>query len=263
MIIPAFLHRTKDMKPISVQLYALRADSEKDFDSVLQNIADIGYSGVEPFSLFGKKPEAFKRQVEDLGMKVSSSHHPWANRSHISEVVETIQALGLNRAAAGFGPDDVKDSEALKKTIDTVNQLTEELGKHDISLFLHNHWWEFVPIDGVLPYHTIYNSCPTVQFEVDTYWAANFGACNPAEEVGRVRDRAPLLHIKDGPNEKGKSHVAVGDGVLDIAGIIGAADPSVLEWVVVELDACDTDMLEAIRGSYQYLTQEKLVQGRL
>ena len=250
------------MKPISVQLYALRSDSEKNFDAVLENIADIGYLGVEPFNLFGKQPEEFKRQVEDLGMQVSSSHFPWANRASVSEVVETIQALGLNRAAAGFGPDDVKDSESVKKTIDTVNELTSQLGKHDISLFLHNHYWEFEPVDGVLPYHALYDQCPEVQFEVDTYWAANFGACDPAVEVSRVKDRAPLLHIKDGPNERGKSHVAVGSGVLDIPGIIKAADPNVLEWVIVELDACDSDMLEAIRGSHQYLTQEKLAQGK-
>ena len=77
-----------------------------------------------------------------------------------------------------------------------------------------------------------------------------------------MKDRAPLLHIKDGPNEEGKAHVAVGDGVLQIADIINAADPNVLEWVIVELDACDTDMLEAIRGSYAFLTSESLAEGR-
>ena len=32
--------------------------------------------------------------------------------------------------------------------------------------------------------------------------------------------------------------------------------------VIVELDACDTDMLEAIRGSYEFLTKESLAGGR-
>lgn len=251
------------MKPISVQLYALRAQSESDFNKVLEDIAAIGYAGVEPFSLFGMSPVAFKKRVEELGMQVSSSHHPWANRSEVSEVVDTIQALGLNRAAAGFGQDDVKDTESLKRTIDTINSLTDQLKPHGISLFLHNHWWEFNPVDGQLPYHAFYKECPDVQFEVDTYWAANFGACDPAVEVANVRDRAPLLHIKDGPNERNQAHVAVGDGVLDIPDIIAAADPDVLEWVIVELDACDTDMLMAIDDSYQYLTANELASGRL
>lgn len=250
------------MKPISVQLYALREESQSDFDKVLSDIADIGYRGVEPFNLFGKEPEAFKRQVEDLGMQISSSHHPWANRSDLNEAIETVQALGLNRVAAGFGADDVKDADSVKRTVDSINSLTESLKPHGLSLFLHNHFWEFVPVDGELPYHSFYKNCPDVEFEVDTYWAANFGACDPAEEVANVKDRAPLLHIKDGPNEQGKAHVAVGDGVLEIADIVNAADPNVLEWVIVELDTCDTNMLAAIRRSYEFLTSERLAEGR-
>ena len=250
------------MKPISVQLYALRAESEANFDKVLQDIATIGYGGVEPFNLFGKQPEEFKRQVEDLGMRISSSHYPWANRFDTNFVVDTVKGLGLNRAAAGFGADDVKDSVSLSATIDAINELTEKLNAQDVDLFLHNHWWEFNPVDGQLPYHRIFDDCPTVQFEVDTYWAANFGACDPAAEVSRVRSRAPLLHIKDGPNEQGQAHVAVGDGALDVASIIAAADDDVLEWVIVELDACDSDMLEAIRDSYTWLTKNSLAEGR-
>ena len=251
-----------DMKPISVQLYALREQSQADFDKVLTDIANIGYAGVEPFHLFDMTPVAFKQRVEDLGMQVSSSHYPWANRFDVSEVIEVVQALGLNRAAAGFGQDDVKDADSLNRTVDTINELTAQLKPHNIDLFLHNHWWEFIPVEGALPYHTLYERCPDVKFEVDTYWAANFGACDPAEIVSDVKDRAPLLHIKDGPNERNKSHVAVGDGVLDIHGIIGAADEDVLDWVIVELDACDTDMLEAIRKSYVYLTSEGLAAGQ-
>ena len=120
-----------------------------------------------------------------------------------------------------------------------------------------------MPIEGRLPYHVLYEQCPDLLFEVDTYWASNFGACDPAEEVAKVNDRAPLLHIKDGSNERNRAHVAVGDGVMDIPAIIGAADEAVLEWVVVELDACDTDMLEAIQRSYVYLTETDLATGRM
>lgn len=249
------------MKPISVQLYALREESAKNFIDVLQSMADIGYAGVEPFNLFGLEPLKFKNIVEDLGMQVSSSHHPWANRTTVSELVDTVQALGLTRAAAGFSPEDVKDADSVKRTVDTINGLTVELAKHELKLFLHNHWWEFVPVAGELPYHTFYRECPLVEFEVDTYWASNFGACDVPEEVAHVRSRAPLLHIKDGPLEQNKAHVAVGQGKMDIHGTIEAADPEVLEWVIVELDACDTDMTTAVAESYTYLTEERLAYG--
>lgn len=251
------------MKPISVQLYSLRKESEQDFDAVLERLAAIGYKGVEPFNLFGKTPQAFRAQVEALGMTVSSSHHPWANRASVNEVVDTLGALGLNRAAGGFGPDDFADLDAVKRTAETVNNLIDALAPHGIGLFLHNHWWEFEDIEGQLGYRHIADLCPNVQFEVDTYWAANFGAVDAAAEVARVKDRAPLLHIKDGPLEKDRAHVAVGDGKMDIAGMIAAADPNVLEWVVVELDACDTDMMTAVAKSYDFLIGKQLAKGNV
>ena len=251
------------MKPISVQLYSLREESATNFDAVLSRLAAIGYKGVEPFNLYGKSPAAFKAQVEDLGMAVSSSHHPWANRAEPNEVIDTLGALGLDRAAGGFGPADFADMDAVKRTADTINALIEGLEPHGIDLFLHNHWWEFAEIDGKLGYRHIAERCPKVCFEVDTYWAANFGAVDVAAEVARVKDRAPLLHIKDGPLERDKAHVAVGDGRMDIPGVIAAADPNVLEWLIVELDACDTDMMTAVEGSYRYLVGNGLAAGNV
>lgn len=248
-------------KPISVQLYSLREESTRDFDAVLGRLATIGYKGVEPFSLFGKSPQAFKRQVEDLGMTVSSSHYPWANRAPLQEVVEVAGALGLSRAAGGFGPEDFADLDAVKRTADTVNGLVEALAPHGIGLFLHNHWWEFNEVDGKLGFRHIVERCPGVQFEVDTYWAANFGAVDVAAEVARVAKRVPLLHIKDGPLERDQAHVAVGDGKMDIAGVIQAADADALEWVIVELDACDTDMMTAVERSCRYLVGNGLASG--
>ena len=248
-------------KSISVQLYSLREESTRDFDAVLGRLAGIGYLGVEPFNLFGKSPQAFRRQVEDLGMAVSSSHFPWANRAPLQEVVDVVGALGLNRAAGGFGPDDFADLDAVKRTADTVNGLLEALAPHGIGLFLHNHWWEFNDIDGKLGFRHLAERCPGVQFEVDTYWAANFGAVDVATEIARVAARVPLLHIKDGPLERDRAHVAVGDGRMDIAGVIQAADADVLEWIVVELDACDTDMMTAVERSCRYLVGRGLASG--
>ena len=56
--------------------------------------------------------------------------------------------------------------------------------------------------------------------------------------------------------------VAVGSGKVDVPAVIGAADPGTVEWLVVELDACATDMMTAIRESYEYLIGNNLAEGR-
>ena len=253
-----------NIPPISVQLYTLREACGEDFDGVLKQLASIGYAGVEPFSLFGRSPQAFCRQVQDLGMQVSSSHVPWSNRAdNLNEVVETISALGLSRAPGGFAPDDFKDKASLEQTIATTARLVEALKPHGLTLFLHNHYWEYNLIDGKPAYHYLQDAVPEVEFEIDSYWAANFGQCDPAAEIARVKTRTPLIHVKDGPLVKGLSHVAVGSGAMDIPALLAAADPDTLEWAVVELDQCDTDMMAAVAQSYTYLTSNNLAQGNV
>ena len=69
----------------------------------------------------------------------------------------------------------------------------------------------------------------------------------------RIAKRAPLLHIKDGPLVKDEPMVAVGRGKQPIANIIAAADADVLEWLIVELDACATDVTTAVGESRTFL----------
>lgn len=244
--------------PVSVQLYSLRAESEKDFDGVLTALADTGFDGVEPYNLFGLAPAQFRHRVEALGMRISSSHYPFANRTPANETIEILGELGLRRAIGGFAPADFESFDAVKRTADTVNRLIDDLSQAGVSLALHNHWWEFIPIDGQPAYHLFQKLVPDVEFELDTYWAANFGACDPAAELARIRSRTPLLHLKDGPLTKGEPMVALGQGRQDFSRILAAADPDVLEWGIVELDACATDMLTAVKESHSWLVDNRL-----
>ena len=249
---------------ISIQLYSLREASRENFDHVLTKLSQIGYQGVEPFNLFGKTPSQFRQQVEDLGMQVSSTHIPWINNTNdLGEAAQAIHELGLTRAPGGFWPDDFKDADSVARTIETTATLVEDLAAYGLQLMLHNHYWEFNLLGGVPAFHYLQDAIPDVLFEIDTYWAANFGAVDPACEIQRIAHRVPLMHVKDGPLVKNDAHVAVGSGAMDIPSLFNAVDPDVFEWAVVELDKCDTDMWVAVTQSYEYLTLNNLVQGNV
>ena len=79
--------------------------------------------------------------------------------------------------------------------------------------------------------------------------------------VAKYANRLPILHLKDGPLVQGEPHTAVGGGKMDIPALVNAADPNVLRWLVVELDDCATDMMQAVRDSYEYLTSHGLAEG--
>ena len=56
--------------------------------------------------------------------------------------------------------------------------------------------------------------------------------------------------------------VAVGQGLLDFPAIAQAANGAT-EWMIVEIDTCETDMFDAVAQSYRYLTENGLAQGKI
>ncbi len=253
------------MKPISVQLYSLRQFSEKDFIGVLKRVAAIGYKGVEPAGFFGLSARELKKIVTDLGMVISSSHTPWIGSvDNVQEGIDTAAELGLDCVCTGYGPDDFIDLDAIKATADKVNAIIARLQGSGITLFMHNHYWEFERINGRIKYDYFFDLCPNVMLEIDTYWAANFGAENPAEQVAKYTDRTILLHIKDGNFCKEKHLLQpVGDGknAPNIEPVIAAANQNKLRWLVVEQDDGEGDMFANIEKSYKYLTSRGIAQG--
>ncbi|MDD5199752.1 MAG: sugar phosphate isomerase/epimerase [Terrimicrobiaceae bacterium] len=267
------------VKPISIQLYTLRDEAAKNFPAVLRRLASIGYKGVEPAGFFDFSPGDFRKFVEDLGMVISSTHSPWARPGNLDEVIDVCGVLGVTLVAGGYGAAEFQDLEAIKKTAEITDAMNEKLKAAGLTLTIHNHAWEFEKIDGRIKYEIFAELCPKVMFELDTYWAANFGENDAPEMVRRFASRSPLLHIKDGPMVRPQftynaatstlevaagpsaSLLPVGGGKNDIEGIVAAMDPEVTQWLVVEQDNSDTDMFECVEASYRYLTSRGLAAG--
>lgn len=262
------------IRDIGVQLYSLREQAEKDFVRVLKLVADIGYKAVEPAGLWNLKPTEFRKIVSDLGMTLCSSHSPWARRANIPATIALAGELGLSKVVCGFGPDDFKDLDAIKRTADEVNEIQVQLAAAGLVLFQHNHNFEFEKLDGRLKYDIYAELAPTVKFQIDAFWASNFGANDPAAMVRKFAARTVSIHVKDGTFEHDPSQfkmvngfldrklklMPLGTGEMDLPAIV-AATPDTVDTLIVELDSCIIDMEEAIRQSYLYLTERGLALG--
>jgi sugar phosphate isomerase/epimerase len=249
-------------KPISVQLYSVRDEAAKDFFGVLEKIASFGYAGVETAGLHGKSPAEVRKALDGLGLACPSGHVGNATKDNLNEIVDTAKALGMTIVIGGCGPDQFKTVDAVKKAAAEFQASAELLAPHGLKQAYHNHWWEFETIDGQYGLELFLKLAPGVVSELDTYWATNFGAVDTPKVLARIAGRVPLLHIKDGPLVKDQHHLAVGSGKMDFKAVIGAADPKVLQWLVVELDSCGTDMMTAVKASAEYLIKSGLGKGR-
>jgi sugar phosphate isomerase/epimerase len=247
--------------PIAIQLYTVRDALTEDFAGVVKRIADIGYVGVEPaVDHLGATPEEAGRLFKDLGLAVPSAHTPLPLGERKNEVLDTMAALGCKCIASGKGPDDFATMDKIKRTCDLFNEANGVAAEAGLTFGIHNHWWEFQQVEGQYVYRVMPEWLdPDVFFEIDTYWVKTAGP-DPAEVVRTLGKRVPLLHIKDGPAVRDAPQVAVGDGVMDFSSIVAAGAGST-EWMIVELDSCATDMMEAVEKSYHYLVTNGLAYG--
>lgn len=248
------------MKPISIQLYTVR-EQMKDGNhlAVLKQIADIGYKGVEG-SGFGLSPKEWRKVVEDLGMVNSST---WGNPTPetVNAFIDEAHELGVKHTVCGFWTQDFESMDALKRTADKLNSVLPAIKAAGLTLSTHNHWQEFEILEGRLVVEHLLELCPDLTLEIDVYWSSNFGANKPEEMVAKFGSRAPLLHIKDGPQVRDEPMTAVGSGTVNLPTVFAAVDEKVTDWYIVELDHCATDMLEAVAESYRWLTEKGYASG--
>jgi len=246
-------------KPLSIQLYTVRDEmAARDPFAVIQEIADIGYVAVEGMA-GGLSPAAYRERLRDMGLQVSSWFGPIPAPENLNEIEDTLRALETPFLTGGFWIQDLESVDAIRATADRLNAAVPQLRERGFRYALHNHWMEFEEREGKLVTDWLLELCPDLELELDIYWASNFGAHRPVDMVERYRDRIALMHVKDGSMVRDDPMLPVGQGKVDVAACIRAAEPA---WLIVELDHFAGNMMDAVRESHRYLTENGLAQGR-
>jgi len=241
--------------PIALQLYTLREIAAvQGFDFIARRAAEIGYVGVETAGFPGTTAAAAAKLFADLGLEVCSAHLPLPVGDKRQESLDTAATLGIQRLVSGCGPDDFSSLDSIKATAHRFNEAADVCRQAGMSFAIHNHWWEFQEVEGALGYkHLLEDLDDEVLFQLDAYWVQTAGA-DPVPILRELGPRAPLVHVKDGPCDLEKDMQALGEGVTDVDGLIEAGGDHV-DWWIVELDRCETDMMEAVIKSYDYLVR--------
>jgi sugar phosphate isomerase/epimerase len=249
--------------PLALQLYTLR-EQAKDGNhlAVIKKVAEMGYKGVEVAGFYEMTPREYRKVMDDHGLTITSNGGGIPKKEELPKLAETQKILGTPYyMCAWLPPEEYSTVDSIKRLADKLEVSRAQMAEQGITLCMHNHDFEFQRLDGKTKFEILSGFAPKLQFEIDVYWAANFGAEVPAKVVAQFKDRVPLLHIKDGPLVKGQPMTAAGKGKQDFKAIFAAANPKVLKWVIVELDQCATDMTQAVADSYTYLVGSGLASG--
>jgi sugar phosphate isomerase/epimerase len=233
----------------------------QDYEGTIRKVAAMGYVGVETANLFGGSPASAAKLFGELRLTVSGAHSPLPLGDQKQEVIDTMGALHCRRLIVAWQPPEkYKSLDGIKSICDSLNEGAAVAKANGLQLGYHNHWFEYELVENRIPVDVMLEHLdPDVFFEVDTYWVQTAGQ-NPVEVIRRLGSRAPLLHVKDGPCQVEAPMTALGEGVVDIPAVAAAGAGST-EWLIVELDRCATDVMEAVRKSYQYLIGNGLAHG--
>lgn len=249
--------------PIAVQLYSLREEATQDYRGVLERVARAGYLGVEYANLHGNDPRTVRGWASDAGLTGVAAHRPLPIGDDANRILDELSELGVDTLVVPWAPPErFADMACIGALAQDLLRAQQNAAQRDIALGYHNHEHELESnIDGRSALVHLFDAVgPSVFAEVDVYWA-KVGEADPAALIAELGPQVRLLHMKDGPADVHSSpHTAVGTGLIDFPSIVAASTN--VAWHIVELDACATDMFEAVEASERWLIGQGLSRGR-
>lgn len=250
-------------KEFGLQLYSLRDDLPKDPKAVLTQVSQFGYKLVEGYEgpkgmFWGMSNTDFKKFMDDLGMKMVSSHCNINDAEGFERKAADAAAIGMKYLICPYlGPQ--KSIDAFKKAADTFNQRGETCRKNGLRFAYHNHDYSFKPVDGQVPQDVMMQSTnkDTVDFEMDIYWVVNAGE-SPEAWFQKYPGRFRLCHIKDrqkGVGETTKNvSVVLGTGSINFPQVLKTGAQNGLKHFIVEQEAYEgTTPLAAAKADADYM----------
>ena len=253
---------SKDVRDnFGLQLYTLRDVLPGNPKDVLTQVASFGYKQIESFEgqkgmFWGMSNTEFKKLMDDLGMKIVSSHCN-INTDFDRKAAEAA-AIGMRYLICPYlGPQ--KKIDDFKKFAETFNQRGEVCKKNGIRFAYHNHDYGFVPLEGQMPQDVLMQNTDKnlVDFQMDIYWVVTAGQ-DPIAWIDKYPGRFKLCHIKD--RKKGATasqrdvSVDLGTGSIDFKAILKEAGKKGMEYYIVEQEAYEnTTPLAAAKADAEYL----------
>ena len=254
----------------------------------LRKVSAIGYNAVE-ISQIPMTPEnvaELDRSRGELGMDVAAlsvametpKGRPGDSlQDHFDKIVDDAQSLDSKLLRIGMLPFDAMTSiGAVIDFAKQANEYAERLKDQGLNLYYHNHHIEFAKFDGKFMLDIIAENSPAMGLEIDVHWVQR-GGLDPVRTLEKYAGRTAMVHLKDyrigqmpeaamGLLDSGDfagfmaefknvvQFAEVGEGNLDFASIIPAAQAAGAAYLLVEQDELyGRTVWEALQISYNNL----------
>jgi sugar phosphate isomerase/epimerase len=244
---------------IAAQLYTVRdfAKTPTEIAQTLKKIRAIGYEAVQISGLGPISEKELIAILEGEGLTCCATHED-GNMilNETQQVVEHLKKLGCPLTAyawpAGIKFDTLAEVKSFAARLNAAGKVLHEAGQ---VLCYHNHHIEFRRLAGkpILEILFAETDPQYLQGEPDTYWIQHGGG-DPVEWCERLKNRLPILHMKDYTvtTDNKATFAEIGNGNLNWKRIIPAAETAGCKWFCIEQDTCPGDPFDSLKQSFQY-----------
>jgi len=239
---------------VGLQLYSIRDAMAEDVPGSLKKVSDLGYkylemAGYSDGQFYGYAPADFKKIANDLGMEILSSHTmveaEGITLDNAKIMADAHAELGAKYCIQPWVNEPDRNIETYKKMIGDWNEVGKIMKGVGIQFGYHNHNFEFLNIDGIVPYYDLFlpeMDADLITMEIDLYWVTKAGQ-DPVEMFNKYPGRFQLFHLKDMYEETApyfdviKDDISpVGAGLIDFKRIMAAKDVAGMKHFFVEDD---------------------------
>ena len=259
----SFFSSLAPYKPIGsfgIQLWTVKEAMFADAKDTLAKLASYGYKQIESFEgpkgfFWGMKNTEFKKYMDDLGMKIVSSH--CNNTVDFERKAAEAAQIGMSYLICPWkGPQ--KSIDDFKRFNDEFNKCGEIAKKNGIRFAYHNHDYSFKVLDGQIPQVVMMEGTDKdlVDFEMDIYWVVAAGE-DPKAWFKKYPHRFRLCHVKDlTKTAKGNESCQIGKGTIDFKSILREGSKYGMKTFIVEQEAfTGTNPMESAKANAGYMSK--------
>jgi sugar phosphate isomerase/epimerase len=246
---------------LAAQLYTVRefTKTPQGVAETLKKVKQIGYEAVQ-ISAFGPvDPKEVKQMLDGEGLTCCITHIGYDRLTDdLPAVIDQHYLWGCKHVAIGSMPREFVEEgvDGIKRFAGIANEIGRKLHEANLTFSYHNHSFEFARVEGKTMLDLIYADTDPryVQAELDTYWVQHGGG-DPAAWILKLKDRMPVVHLKDMVIQGRREQVMaeVGEGNLNWPAILDACREANVEWYAIEQDICQRDPFESLAISYKNL----------
>jgi sugar phosphate isomerase/epimerase len=246
--------------PFALQLHSIQDECVANLPRALEQVAAMGYEGVEFAGYYGYQPAELRQMLDDLGLVVVGTHTWYQHvplvgpgaEAYVVDAVAESRVLGneilIEIGDVPFAPQARGSAAGWIERAAQYNELARRLAQDNMWVGYHNHAFEFEEVvEGERIWDLLSaHLAQEVLIELDT--GSTFrGGGDVLAVLEQCAGRVRTVHLKAHSRTLG-TRPLIGEDDLPWSEILGLCQAVAgTQWYIVEYESDGYPRLEAVR----------------